>query len=172
MIKLATMLFRDTIAARMLRLLFKHGEMEQALFMREYMQRCARKPTGWCKRGKVNSSSFTCNFGRFIVTPRIKHRWNGSVIEQMARPDMPSRNILRWVGPSWQDFAAALTDKQIEQWFTALETQLLSPRAPDLPDDHSFWMVRLRGEIDRRLSELDPTRRQMVRDAETPPLAA
>jgi hypothetical protein len=172
MIKLATMLFRDTIAARMLRLLFKHGEMEQALFMREYMQRCARRPTGWCKSGKVNSSSFTCNFGRFIVTPRIKHRWNGSVIEQMPRPDMPSRNILRWAGPSWEDFAASLTDKQIEQWFPALETQMLSPRPTDLPDDHTFWMKRLRAEIDRRLSDLDPSRRQERCEGQVSALAA
>ncbi len=48
--QLATVMFRNTVTARMLRLLARRGHMTQADFMRVYMEKCERPPSAVAER--------------------------------------------------------------------------------------------------------------------------
>ena len=88
--QLATVMFRDTVTARMLRELAQRGQMTQAEFMRDYMRRCERPPSRWqaeaaaaTRRGYdrwgvtipkdpeaeavASFSGFNNNFGRYVA---------------------------------------------------------------------------------------------------------
>ena len=84
--ELATVMFRNTVTARMLRELAERKQMPQGEFMQHYMRRCERAPSKWVVRDyerriagtgqdefkkipepKATPSSFVNNFGRFVV---------------------------------------------------------------------------------------------------------
>lgn len=151
--KLAMIMFADTISGRMLRRLCLAMVMPQADFLSDYMRRCARKPTKWCKpnkRGelKANPSSFANNFGRF-VTP---HR--DAPIRKDSHPTYKSRNMLVWVGPRAGDLIASMSDADLARHEVGLERQMLAPKATDSDERHESapWLAAIRNEIVRRAS--------------------
>ncbi len=66
---LATVMFRNTVTARMLRILARRRQITQAEFTRDWTRRSNRKPTAYqIRKGedKANISSLVNNLGRFI----------------------------------------------------------------------------------------------------------
>lgn len=185
---LATVLFRDTITARMIRTLFLSREMLQGDFMSEYMRRCDRKPTQWSpvsrrtKKPTVNSSGFLNNFGRFVYRSSRGDAWNNAplrVIVQGSHSVHSHRNTLTWGGPDMMTFVGALRDHELQWAYERLETQMIAPRATDSESDTGVWLTLLKSEIDWRaskppvpLSDRAPVRRRKKREGQVQTVAA
>lgn len=157
--KVADILFRDTITARMLRLLcLRHriakGSVEAldpgmtlVAFMAEYHLRC--------ERAKPSRSSFACNFGRFDSRCA---RGDIGVIGREAYTSKRAPKSLRnqrltsvcWTGPDLRVLIAHLDNAQLQAAFESMEAQMLNPRLTDPDGEHEAWCQRLKTEIERR----------------------
>lgn len=149
---LALVLLRDTTTGRMLRSLYKHGHIQQALFMTEYHRRCART--------KPSRSSFSNNFGWRLeqhARTRDGQRVMGWIPERPLRvivveregPSRDSmRNVLYWSGPD--ALLASLSDGRLQQCYEIAERQWIEPRATDAEGEMRSWVIALGDEVSRR----------------------
>lgn len=151
--QIADIVFRDTLTARMLRILWLQPDMLQADFMREYMRRCNRKPTtNW--RGEVgdkaNTSSFSHNFGRFLHSASGRNP-RPTIMRRTAIPKRKRGNVLMWLPPPVSAIVRAMSHGNLQLAFERLESAQLSPLETDyVATDLVFWLVTLQAEIDRR----------------------
>lgn len=163
---LGPILFANTTTARMLRILLERSlasfapdrAITQAAFMREYHLRC--------ERAMPSRSSFTCNFGRFLVggtverplavigqelimtTSRSSPRSVGDRKSRHGSGVVPTkRNNLMWVGPSLSEILAGMTALQLRTAIASMESQLADPRLTDKPDETERWLGYLRDEV-------------------------
>lgn len=163
---LGPIMFADTTTSRMLRLLLERSlasfapdrAITQAAFMREYHLRC--------ERAMPSRSSFTCNFGRFLVggtverplavigqelimtTSRSSPRSVGDRKSRHGSGVVPTkRNNLMWVGPSLAEILAGMSALQLRTAIASMESQLAGPRLTDKPDETERWLGYLRDEV-------------------------
>lgn len=125
---LVRFMFKDTVTARMLRLLCFIGSISQAEFMGAYHRICDRK--------RPSRSSYSCNWarheGRFFV------RLRGARID------------LLWVGPEWRVLIERMSDAMLQRAYEAMERHVTSdPKLlnGEMPD---AWLAAIREEIARR----------------------
>lgn len=151
-----TVLFEDTVSARMLRALARAGSMTQAEFMREYHRRC--------ERAKPSRSSFGNNFGRYACyerSPASRVDNTAFVIARGTVPGHPSRGLLRWRAPAPLVLVQNLPDAWLERFFVRMERAMQgegdikagtmrSLRASDAPEDFTPWVDLMVAERARR----------------------
>lgn len=150
-------LFRNTIAARMLRTLAESGTMMQADFMREYHVRC--------ERDRPSRSSFLNNFGRFVrgrgttrdlVDCPIDQQWiEGEETKRNGRTRRArGRSMLVWAAPTPAKIIESLTDDDLTATYEALDREMVglqkAVRKTDRPEETARWVARCKAEIERR----------------------
>lgn len=153
---IGVLMFKDTIVARMLRVLCFERAIPQSKFMNEYTRRCERPPSKWrAAEGKsATRSSFLNQFGRYVEgstwgrdgkVPRVISQ------EQMLHPyDDAKVTTLVWLGSDAVVILTAMSDRDLQRAYESMERQLLKPRATDNEAETLAWIQMLITEIGRR----------------------
>jgi hypothetical protein len=169
----AAPVFKDTMAARMLRMLWDKGAMPQAEFMTRYLHeygdtslpvRAAR--VGRDRKGGVSRTMLLNNFGQWIEQDRGQGRVHRPhprgvfhsqaqivqqvrftiVVRQAADPAHKGRNLLTWVGPTPDEWIGALNNAELDAAYQTMERiSNVSARDEDIA-----WAKRLHNAVRTR----------------------
>lgn len=171
---IAMILFDDTLASRVLRLLARaDGKWAQADFMREYHRRCAR--------GNTAKSGFCCNFGRYLAGDGgWSHPSKGqrvAIIRQIPRLLLDlqrgqvrtySRCDLEWAAPPIPELLAFLSPTALQRAYERIERQLTDPRPTDHEHETIWWYRAIQSEIAVRFRAQDASISRAT-EVSTPP---
>lgn len=164
----ARFLFKETITARMLRLLLIRGAMPQAEFMREYMAAADRQPSVWSSRARRKASpaalpsGFLNNFGRLVTHSGWGSREGSpnAAPRVIAQDSSGGRALLRWAGLPLAELLATMSDPVLQWAYESMEHEMVAPERPTAsdPEELGRWAATLRGEIERRGVKTNPTK--------------
>lgn len=137
-------IWKATSRARLMRELWRRGQMPQAEFMTTHWEHGKAKGT----RKSEHKSSFQNNFGSF--TNRSGKPSFERPIRQVPVPADTNYygkpRMLEWAGPSVDEWLAAMNNAELDKAFTEMEKTML-----ETGDEHDgWWLTRIRQEINSR----------------------